>query len=245
MRSKNQHGVHSPFVFDLITRCFYDRSEYRDYREIINFRRDLLKNKSPIEITDLGSGSKVSKPGSRLISDLAKGSGTTIKRAKLLYRLSHYFQFKNVLELGTSLGIATHALSLGNRNSKITTIEGCPNIAKFTVDKFKQYDLTNIEILRGDFKDVIQHLKPESYDLIFFDGNHKKEPTLEYFDTLLSCVHNETVFIFDDIYWSKGMTEAWKTMIEHPKVTVSIDTFSGDLYFSRKEQAKEHFIIRV
>jgi len=24
--SKNEHGVHSPFVFDLITNCFYDRS---------------------------------------------------------------------------------------------------------------------------------------------------------------------------------------------------------------------------
>jgi predicted O-methyltransferase YrrM len=99
--------------------------------------------------------------------------------------------------------------------------------------------------LRGDFKDVIQQLKPESYDLIFFDGNHKKEPTLEYFDTLLSCVHNETVFIFDDIYWSKGMTEAWKTMIQHPKVTVSIDTFFWGILFFRKEQAKEHFVIRV
>jgi len=30
--SKNEHGVHSPFVFNLITKCFYDRSKYSSYQ---------------------------------------------------------------------------------------------------------------------------------------------------------------------------------------------------------------------
>lgn len=34
--SKNEHGVHSPFVFDLVTKCFYDKTKYTEY--------SLLKN---------------------------------------------------------------------------------------------------------------------------------------------------------------------------------------------------------
>ena len=32
--SKNEHGVHSPFVFDLLTKCFYDRSNHSAYQQL-------------------------------------------------------------------------------------------------------------------------------------------------------------------------------------------------------------------
>jgi predicted O-methyltransferase YrrM len=149
------------------------------------------------------------------------------------------------LELGTSLGIATHVLSLGRPASKIKTIEGCPNISKYTEAHFRRCGLSNIELLRGDFKEVLTSLKSERYDLVYIDGNHNKEATLDYFQMLLPHAHNDTVFIIDDIYWSKGMTKAWDILIEHPKVTVSIDTFYWGFLFFRKEQAKQHFVIRL
>ena len=68
---------------------------------------------------------------------------------------------------------------------------------------------------------------------------------MHYFEALLPKATNDTVFIFDDIYWSKGMTEAWETIKQHPKVTVTVDTFFWGFVFFRKEQAKEHFTIRL
>lgn len=243
LQSTNQHGVHSPFVYNLVTQCFYDKTAFTTYTEIVSYRQELLRNDSVISITDLGSGSKTHKSNERRLAAIAKGSGTSIKRAKLLYRLTSYLECNAILELGTSLGIATQAMHLGKTDAKITSIEGCPNTSVFTKQLLQNYN--SISILTGDFNTYIPELKTNSYDLIFFDGNHNKKATLEYFESLLPTAHNNTVFIFDDINWSKGMTEAWEIIKNHPQVTITIDTYYWGFVFFRIEQVKEHFRIRV
>ncbi len=245
VKSTNQHGVHSPFVYNLVIKCFYDKTNYDAYKHILNYKKDLIKNKTSIEVTDLGAGSQVMKQKERSITSMSKNAGSTIKRAKLMYRLVNYFNPDTILELGTSLGIATHAMSLANPKTKITTIEGCPNISKFSKTNFRKHNLDNIDMKIGDFKKTINQLSNNNYDFVFFDGNHQKEATLNHFETLLQTSNNDSVFVFDDIYWSKGMTEAWKSIKQHPKVTVTIDTFFWGFVFFRKEQVKEHFTIRI
>ncbi|MBU3821771.1 class I SAM-dependent methyltransferase [Flavobacteriaceae bacterium XHP0103] len=245
LKSTNQHGVHSPFVFNLVTQCFYDKKRYDAYKSIRNYRKYLLNSNTKIEVTDLGAGSQVMKQQTRTVSSMAKNAGTTFKRAKLLYRLANYLECENILELGTSLGMATQSMSLANPKANITTIEGCPNISEFTKGAFKKQSLENIDLITGDFDEIIESLAPKTFDLIFFDGNHQKEATLQYFESLMETAHNNSVFIFDDIYWSQSMTEAWETIKEHPKVTVTIDTFFWGFVFFRKEQTKEHFTIRA
>lgn len=245
LKSTNQHGVHSPFVFNLVTKCFYDTTYYGAYSKLSDYKKDLLKNNTKVKVTDLGVGSHATKQQHRSISEIAKNAGTSNARAKLLYKLSIYFKFENILELGTSLGIATHALSLGNPQAKITSIEGCPNISSFTRANFGKHHLNNINLITGDFNDALKDLSPQTFDLIFFDGNHQKEATIHYFESLMSTVHNDTVFIFDDIHWSQSMTEAWEIIKQHPQVTVTIDTFFWGFVFFRKEQLKEHFVIRL
>ncbi|WP_452224230.1 O-methyltransferase [Lacinutrix chionoecetis] len=245
LRSKNQHGVQSPFVYNLVTKCFYDKTNDSNYEQLKAYRNKLLASNKTIEVTDLGAGSQTTKSNTRVVSKIAKNAGTTKHRAKLFYRLVKYFQPKTILELGTSMGIATHAMYLGNPESKITTIEGCPNISAFTKGTFSQFNLKNIDVHTGDFGNVIAPLSNSKYDLIYFDGNHQKQATLDYFETLLPTATNDSVFIFDDIYWSKEMTEAWNIIKNHPKVTVTIDTFFWGIVFFRQEQAKEHFTIRV
>nr|WP_233164203.1 class I SAM-dependent methyltransferase [Snuella sedimenti] len=243
LRSTNQHGVHSPFVYQLVTQCFYDKTKYSAYQTIKNYKSALSKNKQRITVTDLGAGSHVDKHPERSIASIAKYAGTSTKRARLLYRLAKHLDCSNILELGTSLGIATQALSLANPKACITSIEGCPSIANFS--KKQLQNVGNIKIIQEDFSKQLQDLPPHTFDLVFFDGNHQKDATLSYFENLLPTAHNDSLFIFDDIYWSEDMTEAWNTIKQHPKVTVSIDTFYWGLVFFRKEQAKEHFNIRI
>lgn len=247
-RSTNQHGVHSPFVFNLVTRCFYDRSRQDPYQLIRDYRKRLLKDQRSIEVKDLGAGSRVFSKGKRKISAMVKNAGITQKRARLINRLVRYLKVENALELGTSLGIGTAALAAGNQ-VQVTTIEGCPATAGIAAEQFRKSRLENIDLRVGGFSEVLQELLPEkdpiSWSLVYFDGNHQKEPTLDYFEKLLPLAHNDSVFIFDDIHWSPGMEEAWETIKADPRVTVTIDTYFWGLVFFRREQVKEHFVIRV
>lgn len=245
LKSTNQHGVHSPFVYNLATRCFYDKTKYPQYHNIKGFRKRLKQVNDKIEVTDFGAGSNTLKSKSRVISDMVKHVATSQKNAKLLFRIANYFKPNTVLELGTSLGLATQALALAQKNSKIITIEGCPELSNYTKTQFKSQQLHNIQTLTGPFKDIVPEIKSSKFDLVFFDGNHQKDATLSYFEMLLPKAHNDSVFIFDDIYWSKGMTAAWDIIKQHPKVTVTIDTFYWGIVFFRTEQVKEHFTIRT
>jgi predicted O-methyltransferase YrrM len=252
LHSKNEHGVHSPFVFDLVTKCFYDNTKYPEYEVLKSYRKSLLENKNTIEVTDFGAGSRVFKSNTREISKIAKTAGITPKNAELLFRVVRYFQPKNILEIGTSLVLATSALSLGYKESKIITLEGCPNTQKQSQVQLQEQNsnFQNIEFVNTKFEDYFENLKPETlnskpqiFDLVYFDGNHSKKATLDYFEALLPTISNDSVWIFDDIHWSADMEEAWKTIKNHPKVTVTIDTFQWGIVFFRTEQNKEHFII--
>jgi predicted O-methyltransferase YrrM len=249
--SKNEHAVHSPFVFSLLTKCFYDKKFKPEYTVLKKYRNDLLQNKKTIEVTDFGAGSRVFKSNTRQISQIAKTAGITPKRAELLYRIVNYLQPNTILEIGTSLGLATSALSLGNPKASIVTLEGCPETAKQAQLQLQKLPsrspLTTIKSVVTEFNDYLQNcnLKSATYDLIFFDGNHSKKATLEYFELLLPTITNETVWIFDDIHWSAEMEEAWEIIKNHTKIKVSIDTFQWGLVFFRYEQPKQHFVIRV
>ncbi|MFV8369215.1 O-methyltransferase [Flavobacterium sp. LB2R40] len=243
--SKNEHAVHSPFVFTLLTKCLYDKRPKSEYAILRKYRKSLLQNDNTIKVTDFGAGSKVFKSNNRAIAKIAATAGISPKRAQLLFRITNYFQPNSILEIGTSLGLATSALALGNLKSKITTLEGCPETAKQAQNQFKQFDLTNVNSEITEFNTYLNKLQALNFKLIYFDGNHSKKATLDYFEVLLPTITNETVWIFDDIHWSQEMGEAWKIIKKHPKVTVTIDTFQWGLVFFRREQSKEHFVIRV
>jgi predicted O-methyltransferase YrrM len=245
--SKNEHAVHSPFVFSLLTKCIYDKNSKPEYSILRKYRNTLLANSNSIEVTDFGAGSKVFKSNTRVVAKIARTAGISTKGAELLFRITHYFQPETILEIGTSLGLATSALALGNFKAKVTTVEGCPNTLAIAKSQFQVFHFDNVNPIVEEFSNYLSdfRLQTLNFKLIYFDGNHSKKATLDYFEALLPTVTNDTLWIFDDIHWSPEMEEAWEIIQNHPKVTVTIDTFQWGLVFFRREQPKQHFIIRT
>jgi predicted O-methyltransferase YrrM len=241
------HGMHSPFVFDFILNVLNNKNGNKPPSSIEALRKELLKNKEVVAIEDLGAGSRVNSSKQKSVSQLAKAALKPKKYAQLLYRLVKHYQPQTIIELGTSLGITTCYLSVANSSAKIITIEGSNTIAKKAKANFQKLELTNIQSLQGNFDallpPLISHLP--SIDLAYIDGNHRYQPTINYFHQLLSKSHNNTILIFDDIHWSKEMEKAWEEIKQHSSVQYTIDIFFlGFVFFRNEFKEKQHFQIR-
>ena len=241
------HGMHSPFVFELIDKVFIDDRNFYVFPLIEAAREDLLYNNNIIEVTDFGAGSRVNKNYSRTISSIAKSALKPPKFGQLLFRLVNHFGSSTILELGTSLGITTSYLAAANHNSLVITMEGAPEIAKQAERHFQHIGLNNIEQVVGNFDSTLANVlqKNKTFDFVFIDGNHRYEPTLRYFNMMKPNLHEYSVLVFDDIHWSKEMEQAWAAIKNDEIVTLTIDLFFIGLVFFRKEQKKkQHFIVQ-
>jgi predicted O-methyltransferase YrrM len=241
------HGTHSPFVFEFITKVLNDKTIYPEYAKVEELRDQLLKDKTDLNVEDLGAGSSVSKTNQRTISSIAKNAAKSKKLGQLLFRMVKFYQPSTILELGTSLGITSSYLALANPGAKMVTMEGSTEIAGVAKRNFGNLETRNIEIVEGNFDDKLSSIISQlsSIDFVFIDGNHRKEPTERYFKELLNKTNNDSILIFDDIHWSKEMEGAWETIKEDDAVRCTVDLFFIGIVLFRKEfKEKQHFVIR-
>jgi len=246
LTAKSRHGTHSPFAYKLVDEVIYDFYAKSDYIAIEQQRKKLLNDDTLITVTDLGAGSQFNKKRTKPVKEIAKNALKTPRLAKLIYRLAKNANPANLIELGTCLGITTAYLSKACPDAEIVTIEGCPETAKKAYQNFQDLELENVELQVGNFDELLPRVIEEQtkLDFVYVDGNHRKDATLNYFNWCLPKVHEDTLLIFDDIYWSKGMKEAWEEIKNHPEVTVTVDLFWIGLVYFKKGQAKEHFKIK-
>ena len=245
------HGIHSPFVYRFVREVLRDKRSYPCYQPLAALRRLLATDERSVEVQDFGAGSRVIASSTRRIGDIAKSSLKPKKYSRLLFRMVQDYRPATILELGTCFGVTTAYLASGNKNAKIYTMEGAPAIAEVARHNFSELQLPNIELIEGNFDDRLPELlklltvEQKQLDFVFIDGNHRKEPTLRYFQQLLPLLHEHSVLIFDDIHWSEQMEAAWEEIKKSPAVTLSIDLFFiGIVYFRKENKVKQDFMIR-
>jgi len=239
--------VHSPFVYDFIESILNDHQHYYAYHRVEHLRSDLMTDSTSISIEDLGAGSYKSATRIRTVRSIAKTAAKPKKYAQLLFRIVNRYQSQQIVELGTSLGLTTSYLSLANNDAMVHTLEGAEKVALEAESNFRQLGLKNVRLIKGNFdKTLPELLKLLPYiDFAFIDGNHRKEPTVRYFNQLLASRKEESVFVFDDIHWSEEMQEAWEEVKRHEAVMLTVDLFFvGIVFFNSSFKVKQHFRIR-
>lgn len=246
LTSQTKHDIHSPFVYDLVTKVFNCDKKLPLFNSIESQRKFYLNDKTKIDIRDFGAGFAGIKYKQQTLSYISRRSSKPQKYARLLYRLTDYLKPHNMLELGTSVGISAVYQALGNSDGKLITIEGCENTAAVAMKTFNALRTKNITLVNDEFEKALDTIfkEPIKIDYVFIDGNHRKEPTLNYFDQCIKHAHPETVFIVDDINWSQEMQNAWNEIKQHPKVRITIDIFMMGIVFINSDFTKENFIIR-
>lgn len=240
------YQVHSPAVYHFITEVMDQERAYYKFDEIEYLRDIHLKSNERISFIELGAGSKKLSGNTRPIAQIAKTSLSPIKTCRILFNAVKFYKCQNILELGSSLGISTAYLAAVDTDNTVISLEGNPASADIARHNAKQLKLNNIEVITGSFEETLRPTlnRMNKVDMAYLDGNHSYDATIDYFDKILPYLHEKSVLVLDDIYWSDGMLNAWKKLQEHPSVTYSIDIYSsGFLFFNSNMKTKQHFTL--
>ena len=248
LRAGDEHSIHSPFVYKLYSEIIRSKASYEIFEGIETVRRELLQSQKSIRVLDLGAGSRRQKGSQRKVSDITRHAEKSARFGQLLFRLVQYFQPSVIFDLGTSFGLTTLYLAAAAPKSRIFTFEGCPETIRLARQNFDRMGFGHIQPVEGNLDVTLSRtLNDENLtyvDFAFFDANHRYQPTVNYFETLLSRAHEQSVFIFDDIHWSEEMEEAWTYIRNHPRVMLTIDLFQVGIVFFRANQPKQHFVLK-
>jgi predicted O-methyltransferase YrrM len=242
------HGIHSPFIYDIVSRVFRNKTDEAVVSKIESIRKELFRDKRMILVNDLGAGSVTvrQKERSRRVSDIARHSPVPGRYGVFLSNLAREFGSSGIIELGTSLGISSMYMALSGTDGIVNTIEGCPETARIAEESFRKAGIRNIALHCGSFDDCLPAVLGSSSapGMVFIDGNHRKEPVMKYFEMIAQKSSGNTVVVIDDIYHSPEMKDAWQSIKSHKKVSVTIDVFRMGIVFFREGINSNHFIVR-
>ena len=242
-RAQTKYYIHSPFVYQFYLNVLQG-SPTPMFQNIKALHNMLHQNYNKISINDMGA-----VPGTKqkTVAQMATKASIPHKYGCVLFNILQYYTPQNVIELGTCLGLGTAYMALANAAAKIITIEGAESLSILAKQNFEQLTLKNIEQVTGNFDEKLPLIlnRIDTIDLAFIDGNHRYEPTIRYFNLLMENTHENSILIFDDIYWSREMAQAWQQIKKDNRVTLSIDLYRlGIVFFHKDKLAKEDFTLR-
>lgn len=253
IKAKNAHGIHSPFLFQLFNQVIKVASKQKGIPEIEKLRKELINSDLVITTHDYGTGgignTLLKKPIIKQtpVSNIAKNSLKATKEAVFLLNLAQFLKAERIWEFGTSLGITTLYLAKTPDLKELHSIEACPNTQALAIDNFNRLCpyKTHVHFHKGTIETILPELQKQfdAPDMICFDANHDGSATLDYFYQCIKHKHSKSVFVFDDIYWSPSMHEAWMEIIKHRQVSLSIDLFAFGIIFFNPGFSKEDFRI--
>ncbi len=256
LKASNEHGVHSPFVFHLLTNVIYNKNEYYCFKNIANLKLQFVSSKNifnwvknKFSLPNNTLGKNYSESDFRLINNTNQiycHNKYSVKYSKLLFRLVNHFQPEHIIEIGTSFSIHSIYLASACSKTSLITIEQNAEIADVTKDKFKKINLINIEQKFGNIPTSIFEIfsRFSTLNFVCFNRGFCASETLNYFTLCLEKVSKDSIFVFCDIYASSSNKELWNTIKNNNRVSVTIDFFFMGIVFFHKEQAKQNFRIK-
>lgn len=235
-------GIHSPYLFNIARAIVPCREPYYAFAPIERLRDMLLRSGETVWVEDFGTG----KSGRRRVKDIARLTLKPSREAQLLMRLAVMQKAQEIVELGTCLGISSAYLASADSRARLTTFEGASEVAEVARKGWSQLGLHNVDCIVGNIDQTLPEWHPQkSVDFAFLDANHTREATLRYFDLLLPYAGKKSLFVLDDIHYSRGMQRAWEEICKRPEVTATMDLGAMGLVFFDPNLEKKTYRIRM
>ena len=224
IRYRKGHGVHSPFVYNLITKVIEEQSPYYRFNDIELIRRQMLFKED------------------KLAYFIKRGS-ISPKHGALLFRLANYFRPDNILQVGQTFGLSTLYLTSYKPGVKCISLENIPEYASVSQWAYDKGARTAIDRRIGNYHQLLPGILQEmgKVDFVYFNLKNEQYPDIYLFNACIPHISDQTVFVFEGIKASRNMRTLWKEICAHEKVTVSIDLLSMGLVFLNPKLHKRNY----
>lgn len=242
IRHRRGDGVHSPFVFNLITKVIRERAVYYCFQEIEALRKELLQSKETILCPDRRHKGKFCRT---TVAAAVKREAVRPKYGALLFRLTNRFRSKSILQIGSSLGLSTLYLTLYAPALKCVSLERVPAFASIAGQLYSRAARTAIDVRIGDYKELLPGILREmgTVDFLFLNGRREQEDMLWLFTACLPYLTDDAVLVCEGIKSSRAMRCFWKEVCRHPEVTVTLDLFAAGIVFFDKKLYKRNYTV--
>lgn len=200
IRHHKGHGIHSPFVYNLIRKVIEEKSPYYVYGDL----KEYIYNNPEVYC-------RISKYN------------------RLSFRLVNYFEAKQILEIGSGIGVNTLYLTAWAKDTECICIE--PDKKKYdTARKLLKNRERKIKLINGKELPVLT----KKMDCIFIDFNDYNNFTGNFTEYLLSISHENTFIAVKGIRTNKRCRLLWKSIANMEQRTAMLDLFNVGIIFFNK-----------
>lgn len=236
-------GVHSPFVFNLITKVIGERNPYYAYALAEGVRSRLLARRDPV----LWSRNPAYSPARiHTLAEITGREAVSPACGALLFRLANYFKSKYILQVGAGAGISTLYLTAYASDVQATVLESDPVLAAIAREAVGRTSAYPVRFLTGPYREMLSGALQEmpQVDFVFFHtAREGAESSRALFCEAVRFVHAGTVFVIDGIRAGRSMKAFWKEACAHPAATVTVDLYSLGLIFFDPKLYKRNYIV--
>jgi hypothetical protein len=218
------YGVHSPFVYDLITQVIEEKCYFYAYRNISLIRLQLLQNEQFVHY----KGKRIT------VKKALRRYGISKKEGELLFRLTNYFKPHTILCIGSSLGLIPLYLTRYDSTVQCITLESEPDFANQAMCFLRREENPSLQIQIGSISETVPEsiVQFQRIDCIYINKNVEINDLEVIFTQCFPYVHDTAFCVLAGIRSSKEKYHYWKQLCQHPNVTVTIDLFyTGILFF--------------
>lgn len=242
LRYQGGFGIHSPFVYNLITKVIEIPCEYYRYYDIELIRKELLFRDTPLAYPDRKKVMQVKKSP---LGFVVKREAIGPKDGALLFRLTNYLKPKNILQIGTNMGISTLYLTTYAPNLNCISLENIPQFASVIQISFEKGARCPIDLRVGNYRITLPEalVKMPHPDFVFFNTRYEQTDNEWIFETCLKQITDKTIFVFCGIRANTSMRSLWRRVCDCTEVSVSMDLHTMGIAFFDKKLHKKNYIV--
>lgn len=242
VRYRRGFGVHSPFVFHLITKVIEEKCLYYCFYDIELIRKQFLFREERVGCPHRRRKGILQQCA---VGEIVRREGIRPPHGALLFRLTNYFKPKHILQVGTSVGFSTLYLTAYAKGLQCITLENVAPFADLARQVFEKAGCTFVDLRVGAYNALLPAALEEMkrLDFVFFNTLEDEEDVAGLFNQCLAHVHNDTVFVCEGIQTTPRMRAFWKRVCGLPEVTVTLDLYSVGIILFNKKLHKRNYIV--